>query len=130
MLRIWAHSTDTDVIVLSETWLSKSVSDKEINISGYNILRTDRPNRGGGVAIYIKNQYQVNILLSISLVKQFLALELKVSNSLCITVVGCYRTPSTVSGALTSLMQLHSDFNSKELVAFGDLRLELVTTSI
>ncbi len=25
MLRIWAHSTDTDVIVLSETWLSKSV---------------------------------------------------------------------------------------------------------
>lgn len=23
MLRIWAHSTDTDVIVLSETWLSK-----------------------------------------------------------------------------------------------------------
>ncbi len=36
MLRIWAHSTDTDVIVLSETWLSKSVSDKEINISGYN----------------------------------------------------------------------------------------------
>ena len=70
MLRIWAHSTDADVFVLSETWLSKSVSDKVINISGYNVFRSDRPNRGGGVAIYIKNQYQVNVLLSKSIVKQ------------------------------------------------------------
>lgn len=60
---------------------------------------------------------------SISLVKQFefLALELEISKSLCITVIGCYRTPSAVNGALPSLMQLLSDFNSKELVALGDL---------
>ncbi|KAF1394512.1 hypothetical protein PFLUV_G00001090 [Perca fluviatilis] len=123
MLRIWAHSTDADVFVLSETWLSNSVSDKVINISGYNVFRSDRPNRGGGVAIYIKNQYQVNVLLSKSIVKQFefLSLDLEVSKSLNITVVGCYRTPSAVSSALPSLMQLLSDFNSKELVAFGDL---------
>lgn len=55
MMRIWAHSTDADVIVLSETWLSKSVSDNNINISGYNAFRTDCPQRGGGVAVYISN---------------------------------------------------------------------------
>ena len=40
--RIWAKSTDADVIVSSETWLSKSVFDKDVCISRYNVYRTDR----------------------------------------------------------------------------------------
>lgn len=53
-------------------WLSKSVSDNDIYIDGYNIFRTDRPKRDGGVAIFIKKEkFHVNILLSTSVVKQF-----------------------------------------------------------
>ena len=78
-------------------------------ISGYNVFRTDCPKRGGGVAIYIKNKFPVNIALSKSIVKQFefLALELEVSKSIPITIVGCYRTPSASSEALPSLMKLY-----------------------
>ena len=82
MMNIWAHSTDADIIMFLETWLSKSISDKDIMIRGYNVFRTARPKRGGDVAIYIKNKFQVNIVLSKSVVKQFefLALELKSPN--------------------------------------------------
>lgn len=113
IIRIWAHSTEADVIVLSETWLSKSVLNEDISIDGYNVYRTDRPRRGGGVAVYIKSKFRVNMLLSKSVSKQFefLALDLEVSRTLHITVVGCYRTPSAVRDALPSLMQLLSGLN-------------------
>ena len=42
------------VIVFSETWLRKSVLDKDICIIGYNVYRPDRVKKGGGVAIYVK----------------------------------------------------------------------------
>lgn len=64
MVRIWAQSTDADVIVLTETWLNKSVLDNDIFINGYNVYRTDRPKRGGGVAIFIKKRFRVKVLLS------------------------------------------------------------------
>lgn len=54
MVRIWAISTNANVFVLSETWLNKSISDKDVSVGGYNLFRIDRPKKGGGVAIYVK----------------------------------------------------------------------------
>lgn len=45
MINIWVHSADADVIVISESWLSKSVMDKDIIIDSYNVYRADV---GGG----------------------------------------------------------------------------------
>ena len=43
------------VVGLSETWLNDSVSDDEISLRGYDLLRQDRllSRRGGGVSVYI-----------------------------------------------------------------------------
>lgn len=51
MVKIWVKSTDADVVIISETWLTKSITNEDINIYGYNVYRTDRPKKGGGVAI-------------------------------------------------------------------------------
>ncbi len=48
LVHIWATNTSADVIVISETWLNKTVLDKAIGIDGYTVYRTDRPKRGGG----------------------------------------------------------------------------------
>lgn len=40
--KIWAQTTDTDFIALTETCLRKSVSDNEITVSGYNVFRANR----------------------------------------------------------------------------------------
>ena len=55
VLKVWINSTNADVIVLSETWLTNSVLDKDISINGYNVYRADRPRKGGGVAMDIES---------------------------------------------------------------------------
>ena len=45
-----------DVLTVSETWLSPKVTDAEITIPGYSIVRKDRNSRGGGVAIFIRDR--------------------------------------------------------------------------
>lgn len=45
-VKIWIQSTDTDILVLSETWLTKSISDNDILIKGYRVFRCDRPRKG------------------------------------------------------------------------------------
>ena len=77
--------------------------------------------RGRSVAIYMKNKFQENVLLSKSVIKlaEILVLELSVKTT-CIHVIGCYRTPSADYGALSSLIQFLTLLNSKEFVVLGD----------
>ena len=53
MVKIWANTTNADVLVVSETWLRKSIPDNYVALEGYNIFRTDRRAKGGRVAIYL-----------------------------------------------------------------------------
>lgn len=123
MVRIWTKSTDADIIVISKTWLTKSITDEDINIKGYNVYRTDRPKKGGGVAIYVKTKFDASVILSESICKQleFLALNVEIYKGLCVTVVGCYRPPSASKEALDSLKHLLSKLSYSELVLAGDL---------
>lgn len=52
-LRIWADTTDADIIVFTLTWLKASVTNNMININANNVFRSDCATKGGGVAIYV-----------------------------------------------------------------------------
>jgi exonuclease III len=41
-----------DILTLNETRLDNSISDSEVKISGYDIVRPNRNRNGGGVAMY------------------------------------------------------------------------------
>lgn len=58
-------------MVISETWLKKSISNHDIAIEGYNVFRTNRKSKGGGVAMYIKSNLHATVLKSVSLPKKF-----------------------------------------------------------
>ena len=58
-VRIIASKTKAAVIGISESKLDENVLNGEINIPGYNILRSDRNRHGGGVLCYIKIQYAI-----------------------------------------------------------------------
>lgn len=90
LIKLWITSTDADILVLSETWLNKSVLDKDIYISRYNIFCWDRPKRGGGIAIYVKNRFHVTLLSSLSVFKQFELLTLSVELSKGKPLTGCF----------------------------------------
>ncbi len=57
---------DICIIALSETWLDQSVSDVEVSLDNFTIIRADRTEqsgktRGGGVCLYINNSWCNNI---------------------------------------------------------------------
>ena len=84
-----------DVFSISKTWLNINVSDEELEIEGYSLIRKDRSYaNGGGVAVYIKNKFAFSHRPEFETVNlQSLWLELKIpkSKSLLISVV--YRPP-------------------------------------
>ena len=60
-LKILAHKTRASVIAISETWLDETVTDSEIELEDFNVIRNDRNRNGGGVCLYIKNNIAFNV---------------------------------------------------------------------
>lgn len=89
-----------DVVCITETWLTPSVSDNLIiNDNSYCVFRTDRhiPKAGGGVCI-LTNNNTINAV-SVSLPSKYVNLEMCVidilTDSCSIRLFNCYRAPST-----------------------------------
>ena len=52
-----------DLIAITETWLSASITDDTINLRNYIAFRKDRVNRpGGGVMVYVRNNIQCSLI--------------------------------------------------------------------
>ena len=45
---------------MNETWLDENISDDELHLTGYNIIRRDRDSFGGGMAVYFDEHLQFN----------------------------------------------------------------------
>ena len=54
-IRYIAKPTNGTVIGLSETKLDNTVFSSELEIEGYDLVRSDRSRRRGGVACFVKN---------------------------------------------------------------------------
>ena len=52
-----------DIVCLVETWLGCDITDNEVLVPNYSIVRLDRNRHGGGVAMYIHNSVGYNVLL-------------------------------------------------------------------
>ena len=59
-LKLIAHKSNAAVIGISETWLDDSVSDTEVSIPNYIILRCDRNRNGGGACMFIRSDIAFN----------------------------------------------------------------------
>jgi formylmethanofuran dehydrogenase subunit D len=58
---VWVD--DASSVRLTETWLTEEILTSEFSFEGYTLLRKDKKDlvktRGGGVAIYVKNNINV-----------------------------------------------------------------------
>ena len=45
---------------MNKTWLDENISNDELHLTGYNIIRRDRDSFGGGVAVYFDEHLQFN----------------------------------------------------------------------
>ena len=61
-LRAVTEAENLDIVCIVETWLSNEISDSELTINNYQILRLDRDRHGGGVIMYIHSSLTPKVL--------------------------------------------------------------------
>lgn len=69
---------EPDIILLSETWLKPEISTSIVSIDNYKLIRQYRIAHAGGVAIYIKNHFKYDTIVSEDTIEQlWIQLRLK-----------------------------------------------------
>jgi len=68
-LRVLLSDNPLDILSINETRLDDSVSDDEVYIPGYDIIRCDREHNGrfgGGVCIYVRSNINFSLCPDLS----------------------------------------------------------------
>lgn len=92
---------EPDFAALTETWLNSDIVDSELTPPNYNIIRKDRPTRGGGVALLVKRGIPFMALPDVEGVEAVFSKLIFGPHTI---IVGCcYRSPSSGEDSLQSL---------------------------
>lgn len=116
-----------DILAITETWLSRHISNNLVNIEGYRIVRKDRVGRAGGVCFYISKSLNFKLVECNDNIEQ-LWISVKTSND--ITVYGVIYRPQTVEYKYFITNFEESVCNCipvcERLVILGDLNINLL----
>ena len=110
-LRYIAKNSNAAVIGISETKLDNTVYDSEVAIDGYNIARSDRNRKGGGVACYIRSNICFNLKTCLSNNIENIFIDLLFPKTKPITVGVIYKPPDQTR----FLEQIITEFETLDL---------------
>lgn len=129
-LRILLANNDIDIIAINETKLDVTVTDNEVNIQDYHIVRRDRTtNGGGGVCFYVKNSINFTIRNDLNVDSlENLCLEIQKPRSKPFVVVTWYRPPDSPVSIFSYFETLIGKLDSKttEFYLLGDLNCDMI----
>ena len=124
-LELYLNEKSVDVMGISETWLNESISYSEMSIEGYTLLRRDRnevnKKRGGGVALYLKDE--------INVIQREDIFEANFTESIWCTInckgmktlLGvCYRPPDSLKVNDEALFSLLNRVSCEKVIVMGD----------
>ena len=123
-VRELAKRTKAAAIGITESWLDSTITDNEVKIHGYNIVRNDRNREGGGVCIYVRNNLaflQRADLLSKHVESLWLEILLPKTKPIVTGIV--YRPPDQ-SSFLTHFESIMNKIRSDvEIIILGDFNI-------
>ena len=133
-LREFVRVTNYHIIILSETWLNKSVKSAEVEIEGYKIFRLDRNDkRGGGVCAYIRSPLKAQILKDLSGTSaawfQQLWLQVQYKKIRPFVICAVYRPPDCHVSCFEDFLKPSSTYAlslNKSVIILGDLNCNLL----
>ena len=82
------------ILGITESKLDSSVTNTEVNINGYSIIRNERNRNGGGVACYIRNDLCFNTKNIFSNSIKHVFFEILISKVKPMTIGIFYRPPN------------------------------------
>ena len=63
-LRALVDAQKPQIVCIVESWLSDEISDNEISLDGYQVLRLDRNRRGGGITIFVHDSLVPRVVVA------------------------------------------------------------------
>ena len=125
-IRDIANRVKPAVLGITESKLDSSVTNMEVNINGYSIIRNDRNRHGGGVACYVKNDLCFNTKKIFPNSIEHVFFEILIPKVKPIAVGIFYRPPNSndfLDLLSNSFQQI--DLNKKEIYLLGDFNINL-----
>ena len=128
-LRIFMTEQALDILAINETSLDPSISNQEIQISGYEVIRKDKNRNGGGVCLYVRST--INYKLRRSLVPQTIGcLCIEICKPSCrpFLVSTWYRPPSSPAGIFEAFETFigRIDCENKDSYILGDINCDML----
>lgn len=113
---------EPDIVAVTETWLSASVSSHEVAPPNYVLVRKDRQSRGGGVALAIKKSIPLVVLPEVPDAE---AVFCKINTKSTSIVVGCiYRSPGCGHECISAIQEYLQQHTGKcRVILMGDFNL-------
>ena len=121
-----------DVMCLTETWLKPRMTDSELHLDGYNLIRNDRTEKGGGgTAIYYNSKLMVHQRTDINcgLDVEAILLEITFPNRSRVLVCSAYCADQTLYKDFKPCLETMLDRASSEnieLLFLGDFSQDLL----
>ena len=127
-LRVTAKKSRASVIGITESKLDKTVLDKDINIDGYELVRSDQNRHGGGVVCYIRNDISFNVRGDFSNEIENIFLDTFLPKTKPILTGILYRPPdqSGFLNKLSTAISKTSCFDNQEVYVLGDLNINII----
>lgn len=63
-------NSNFDIFGITETWLNDNIPSELIKVDGFNLVRVDRPSRGGGVAFFLRDNIKYEIINTVHEIEQ------------------------------------------------------------
>ncbi len=122
-----------DILALNETRLDNNITNQDMFIQNYDIIRADRSRTGGGVCLYIRNS--INYFERIDLTRDNLeavCIEVNKPSSASFIVGTIYRPPGASVDSFANIEQLIKliDDENKEFYMLGDLNANMLDVSL
>lgn len=126
-LRVFLSELWFDVFAVNETRLHETISDDEVHIEGYDIVRRDRPisgRNGGGVCFYVRSDINFVVRRDLSSTElEILSIEIRKPRTKPFIVSTWYRPPNSPIALFSHLETFVSrlDTENIEHILLGDL---------
>lgn len=118
-----------DIFCITGTWLNSNISNLELAIDGYKIIRRDRTDgrRGGGVCLYYNyNKLSIDLLKS-DLNFESIILQIKHNMSKAYKLTIIYKPPETDLNLFYEFFEnILKDYSNEEFLIAGDFNLNLL----
>ena len=123
-LKLIASNTRAKIITVCETWLDDSVTDNEINIPDFSVIRKDRNKNGGGTCIYIHSDLAFNPRPDLDIPKmEAIWTEILLPRCKPFIVGSCYR-PEKHTQFIINLESVLSKLPAdSEVIILGDMNM-------